>query len=106
MMDRTTRADGYGGYKTTYTEGAEIMVAYTFDDSTAARIAQQEGVENRYTLTTSKAVVLRFQDIVKRQRDGKLFMITSDGNDNKTPETSSLDIRQVEAKEVRELPNE
>ena len=99
IMDKATSADGYGGYKETYTEGAEIMVAYSLDTSTQARVAQQQGVANRYTLTTRKNIVLKFPDVVKRARDGKLFRVTSDGNDNATPNSATLDIRQVEAEE-------
>lgn len=99
VMDKATTLDGYGGIKETYTEGAEIMVAYSLDTSTQARIAQQQGISNRYTLTTRKNVVLKFPDVVKRARDGKLFRVTSDGYDNAPPDTSTLDIRQVEAEE-------
>lgn len=99
IMDKTTSPDGYGGYKETYIEGAEIMVAYSLDTSTQARVAQQQGVTNRYTLTTRRNIVLKFPDIVKRARDGKLFRVTSDGNDNATPNSATLDIRQVEAEE-------
>lgn len=106
IMDKITRPDGYGGVKTTYEEGAEIEVAYTFDDSTQARIAQQEGVTNRYTLTTKKNIILRNNDVIKRVKDGKYFMVTSDGDDNATPASSSIPIRQVEAKQWEIPANE
>lgn len=99
IMDKATRPDGYGGFIETYTDGAEIMIAYSLDTSTQARVAQQQGISNRYTLTTRKSVVLKFPDIIKRARDGKLFKVTSDGNDNATPDSATLDIRQVEAEE-------
>lgn len=99
IMDKQTTPDGYGGVNTTWTEGAEIMIAYSFDDSTQARIAQQEGVTNRYTLTTRKSVVLRFPDVVKRAKDGKTFRVTSDGDDNSTPSSTNLNLRQVEAEQ-------
>lgn len=99
IMDKTTVPDGYGGYKSVYVEGAEIKVAYSFDVSTQARIAEQEGVTNRYTLTTKKNINLQYHDVVKRLRDGKVFRITSDGDDNVTPNTSGLNLRQVEAEE-------
>jgi len=105
IMDKTTAPDGYGGVKTVYVLGAEIKVAYSFDDSTSARIAMQEGVSNRYTLTTRKNVNLQYRDVIKRARDGKMFRVTSDGDDNLTPATSSLNMRQVEAEEW-EIPNE
>lgn len=99
IMDKTTGPDGRGGVITTYKEGAEIKVAYSFDTSTQARIAEQAGTENRFILTTKKAINLQYHDVVKRDRDGKIFRITSDGDDNYTPASSSLDIRQVEAEE-------
>lgn len=106
IMDKRSVPDGYGGTKPVYTEGAEIMVAYSFDNSTEARIAQQEGVENRYTLTTRRNVNLQYHDVVKRSRDNKVFRVTSDGDDNYTPSTSSLDMRQVEAEEWEIPANE
>lgn len=99
IMDKTTSPDGRGGVITTYKEGAEIKVAYSFDTSTQARIAEQAGTENRFILTTKKAINLQYHDVVKRDRDGKIFRVTSDGDDNYTPASSSLDIRQVEAEE-------
>lgn len=99
IMDKTTASDGRGGTITTYKEGAEIKVAYSFDTSTQARIADQAGTSDRYTLTTKKSVNLQYHDVVKRDRDKKIFRITSDGDDNYTPSTASIDMRQVEAEE-------
>lgn len=99
IIDKVTTPDGYGGVKTTYTKGAEILVAYSFDSSTEARIASVAGTNNRFTLLTRKSVILRFPDIVQRDRDGKYFRITSDGDDNRTPASAGLDLRAVEAEE-------
>ena len=99
IIDKTTVPDGYGGVKTSYKEGAEIMVAYSFNSSTEARIASQQGTDNRFTLFTKKSVILRFPDIVKRVSDGKYFRVTSDGDDKRTPNSAGLDLRAVEAEE-------
>lgn len=99
IMDKTTTLDDYGSVKTVWKEGAEIMAAYSFNTSIEARIASQQGVNNRYTIMTKKAVVLQYQDVVKRSSDGKYFRITSDGKDNKTPNTAALNLRAVEAEE-------
>lgn len=104
IMDKQSMPDGRGGIITRYVEGAEIMVAYSFDTSVEARIGEKSGAENRYTLTTRKSVNLQYHDVVKRSYDGKIFRITSDGDDNYTPMSSSLNMRQVEAEEW-ELPN-
>lgn len=99
IMDKRSVLNEYGGTDSYYEEGALIKVAYTLDTSTAARIAAQEGIKNRYTLTTRKAVILKAPDVLKRVRDGKIFRVTSDGSDNNTPDSAGLDIRQVEAEE-------
>jgi hypothetical protein len=99
IMDKTTTPDGYGGVITTYTTGAEILVAYSFNTSTEARIAAVQGANNRFTLLTKRSVILRYNDIVKRHRDGKYFRVTSDGDDNRTPNAAGLDLRAVEAEE-------
>lgn len=99
IMDKTTADDGYGGVKTTWKIGAEILVAYSFDSSTEARIAAQQGTKNRFTLYTRKNVILRFPDVVKRDSDGKYFRVTSDGDDRRTPNSAGLDLRAVEAEE-------
>lgn len=99
IMDKTTTLDDYGSVKTVWKEGAEIMAAYSFNSSTEARIAAQQGVKNRFTILTPKSVVLRFPDVVKRDADGKYFRITSDGTDNRTPNGAGLDLRAVEAEE-------
>lgn len=105
IMDKTTELDEYGSVRTVYKEGAEIKVAYSFNSSTEARIGAQLGANNRFTLMTKRSVLLRFQDVIRRDRDGKTFRVTSDGDDNKTPETAGLNLRAVEA-EQWEIPSD
>lgn len=104
IIDKTTAPDGRGGVITRYVEGAEIKVAYSFDTSVESRVAEKDDALNRFTLTTKQSINLQYHDIVKRDRDGKIFRVTSDGDDNKTPASSPLDMRQVEAEEWS-LPN-
>jgi hypothetical protein len=99
ILDKSTEPDGRGGVITQYTDGAEILAAYSFNTSTEARVGQSAGANNRYTITTRQSVILQFHDIVRRESDGKIFRVTSDGKDNKTPASSGLNIRQVEAEE-------
>ena len=99
IMDKSTESDGYGGYRTVYSEGAEFQAAIVFDTSIQARVAEKQGVTSLYTVTTSKALVLQYHDIFKRMRDNKVFRITSDGDYKFTPASSTLDMRQVTAEE-------
>ena len=99
LMDKRTVADGYGGYISTWEEGATFEAAITFDTSMEARTAEQSGVTSLYTVTTSKALTLEYHNVFKRQRDSKVFRVTSDGDDKFTPASASLNMRQVTAEE-------
>jgi hypothetical protein len=66
-----------------------------------ARIAEAQGVKSLYTITTTKNVNLQFHDVFKRVSDNKIFRVTSDGDDNKTPASASLNMRQVTAEEFK-----
>ena len=99
MLDRTTGKDSYGSLTRTWTESAEILAAAVFDSSMQARIGGVQGVTSLYTITTPRIVTLEYHDVIKRVSDGKIFRITSDGDDKKTPPSASLDMRQVTAEE-------
>ena len=83
---------------------AEFDAAIVFDTSIDARRAEAEGVKSLYTVTTSRVMTLEFHEVFRRQRDGKIFRVTSDGDDKYTPRSTPLDMRQVTAEEWR-LPN-
>lgn len=95
--------DGEGGIKITYTEGAAFNAAATLDSSMQAKIAEAQGVTSLYTVTTRRNLNLQYHEIIKRKRDSKIFRITSDGDDKKTPASAGLDMRQVSAEEY-DLP--
>lgn len=99
LLDKRTTSDGYGGYVTTYVDGAQFSAAIVLNSSMEARRAQQEGVTALYTVTTSKALNLQFHDVFRRSRDNKVFRVKSDGDDKKTPASAMLDMRQVSAEE-------
>ena len=99
MLDRSTSSDGYGGFTSAYTEGAAFQAAIILDSSLQARVAAVQGVTGLYTITTKKAVNLQFHDVLRRVSDGKVFRVTSDGDDKKTPASASLNMRQVSAEE-------
>lgn len=101
MIDKTTAPDGYGGFEAVWKEGAEFSAAIVLDTSMQARIAESQGVKNLYTITTPKSINLQFHDVFRRESDGKIFRVTSDGDDKKTPASASLNMRQVSAEEWR-----
>lgn len=105
MLDKITGPDGYGGITAHWTDGASFTATATFDTSMQARVADQQGVTSLYTITTEKNINLQYHDVLRRASDGKIFRVTSDGDDKKTPSSAKLNMRQVTAEEW-ELPNE
>ena len=85
FMEKNRQPDGEGGFITIWSEGAEFKASITFDSSMQARIADKQGVKSLYTVTTGKNAILEYHDVIKRIRDGKIFRITSDGDDKQTP---------------------
>lgn len=99
IMDKTTVPDGYGGVTTVYKAGASIQAAIVYDSSLQARTASVQGVKDLYTITTRRNVVLQFHDVIRRERDGKILRVTTDGKDKETPQGAGLDMRVVNAEE-------
>lgn len=99
MLDKITVDDGMGGYTRQWKDGAAFSAAVVFNNSMEARRAQKEGVTSLYTVTTSRAVTLEYHDVFRRERDKKVFRVTSDGDDQYTPASAGLDMRQVTAEE-------
>lgn len=99
MLEKTRTSDGEGGFITEWTEGVQFQAAITFDNSIQGRIAEKQGVTSRYTITTNKSAKLEFHDVIRRLRDGKIFRITSDGDDVQTPKSASFQFLQVTAEE-------
>lgn len=99
LMEKHREPDGEGGYTTEWLEGVIFQAAITFDTSMESRIAEKQGVLSRYTITTNKSARLEYHDVVKRLSDGKIFRITSDGDDKVTPDRASFRFLQVTAEE-------
>ena len=99
IVDKVKVSDGYGGTIDSWSEGVEIKAAAVLDSSAEMRVAMAEGVKASYTVTTQKNVNLQYHDVIKRQRDNKIFRITSDGDDKYTSAASTLNMRQVTAEE-------
>ena len=72
-----------------------------FNNSLEAKQAEAMGVTSVYTLTTKRSTILEYHDVLRRESDGKIFRVTSDGDDNFTPQSATLDMRQVSCEEWR-----
>lgn len=99
MLDKKRVPDGEGGYITEWSESVPFDAAITFDSSLSARAAAKQGVTSLYTVTLPRGFKLDFHDVFKRLSDGKIFRVTSDGDDKHTPERATFQFSQVTAEE-------
>lgn len=99
MLDKTTVDDGIGGYERVLVAGAKFDAAMSLDDSVQAQTAMAAGVKGVYTVITKRNINLQFHDVFKRLSDEKVFRVTTDGDDKKTPPTAGLNMRSVRAEE-------
>lgn len=99
FLEKTRKPDGEGGYINTWNEGVGFDATAEFSTSIEARIADKQGVTSLYTITMRKGVLIEYHDVIKRLSDGKIFRITSDGDDKKTPKAATFQVQQVTAEE-------
>lgn len=99
ILDKQSYEDGLGGYAVRYVDGAEIDISVRYDSSLETEEAKAQGTTAVYGFLTPKAVNLQYHDVLRRKSDNKIFRITSDGDDSKTPDSSSIDSRAVTAEE-------
>lgn len=103
ILDKITSTSTFGGYDAVYVDGATIQASIYVMSPQEILAAQASQSKARYTILTSKAVNLQYHDVLRRESDGKIFRITTDGDDEKTPKSAGLNLRKVEAEEW-ELP--
>ena len=86
--------DGYGGYKTVWTEGATITGALAPTSQNQVTIAGAEGEKTTHTLVVPRDKVLDFHEVLKRQSDGLTFRVTSTDGGTFTPGSAGLDLKR------------
>lgn len=99
VINKSIVDDGYGGTTVVWTDGVTIKGAIVFDASTQMKVAQAMGVTSAYTFTVKKNVELDYHTVLRRESDKKIFRLTSNSDDKKTPEEAALNMRQYSAEE-------
>ena len=99
LVEKVRVPDGEGGWSTTWSDGMPFRAAITHDTTLQARVAEAEGMRSTYTVTTDKSMPLDFHDVFRRNSDGQVFRVTSDGTDRRTPESATFQVSQVSAEE-------
>ena len=99
LVEKTKAPDGESGFTQVWPEGAPFDAAIVTDNSMEARVGQKAGVTSVYTVTVKPGLGLEYHDVFKRVSDSKIFRVTSDSDDKKTPKVSTFQFEQVTAEE-------
>lgn len=99
ILNKAVVDDGYGGVITTWSPGATIQAAIVHNTSVQQQIAQEMGSTSAYTLTVRKDIELDYHTVLKRKSDDRIFRLTSNSDDKKTPKSAGLNMRQYTAEE-------
>lgn len=97
LLERTRIPDREGGFDVKWVDGVTIFASVTMDSTAQVQIAEAQAVSSTYTVTTDRAVRLEYNDVFRRESDGKIFRVISDAGDKVSPDGSGLDIAQVTA---------
>lgn len=98
-MVRTSVPDGESGTRGAWAEGEEIPAVARFTESVETRTGAAAGVSSRYKITVPRSVPLQYHEVLKRVSDGKIFRVTSDGDDVIPPTVATFTFCQVTAEE-------
>ena len=99
LIEKKRVPDGEGGFTTSWTDGAEFNAAVVCDQSMQARAEEKQGVTSLFTVTCEPNAKLEYHDVFRRLSDGKIFRVTSDGDDVQTPKRATFQFSQVTAEE-------
>lgn len=97
MMDKTTVGDGMGGFTMQWVEGATFDAVIRKDSAPEQVVAQQQGVNEMFTVIVERTVPLEYYDVFKRLSDGAIFRLTSNTKDATAPAMSTARIAKATA---------
>ncbi len=85
--------DGAGGYKTTWTEGAEFKVCLSVDASMEARKAEKEGVKSVYSALVGKDVNIKYGNYFRDKSTDITYRVTSNPDEKQAPQSSTFNFK-------------
>lgn len=97
MIEKRAVPDGMGGFTRAWVDGAEFQAVIRKDESIEAKLAEQQGVTEVYTIVVQKGLPLDYHDVVRRNATGEIFRVTSNVADKQAPDASTIGIARVSA---------
>lgn len=101
MLEKTSEPDGEGGRISVWRETVPFRAAIVLSTSLEALTAQAQGVTSLYKVHFYREIALEYHEVFKRLNDGKIFRVTADSEDVKSPLQSTINMSTVTAEEWR-----
>lgn len=102
LMLYTRIPDGEGGYTHVWEEGLRFEAHKATVSTGETIIAQAQGVASVYSILIPDDLPLRYHDVI-RCEDG-YFRITSEPNEKKAPNMSTLNMKYCTMEKLKVLP--
>jgi head-tail adaptor len=97
LLEKTRVPDGEGGWETAWVDGPTFEATITHASSIEARVAESEGMASTFTVWLEKGTPLDFHDVFRREKDGQIFRVTSQGGDEESPDRATFQLMHVSA---------
>lgn len=97
ILNKAIVSDGYGGYRVTYTEGAEFDAIITENSSVEAQVAAVTTEKTFYGIKTRRNVPLEYNTVFRRA-SGETYRITA-SQAMDSPSFSAMDMKALTAEE-------
>ena len=102
---QTTVEDGAGGHRTTWTDSDSFYASIVEKSHTEPENAEKKRSKAFYDVFLQRMENIRYHDVFRRVSDGKIFRVTSNPDDKKTPLSAHMSFAIVTAEEWR-LPDD
>ena len=104
-LHQTTERDGAGGHRTTWTAGETFYASIVEKSHTEPENGERKHAKAFYDVFLQRMEGIRYHDVFRRVSDGKIFRVTSNPDDKKTPLSANISYAIVTAEEWR-LPDD
>lgn len=101
MLVHTSKPDGAGGQRKTWGEGETFDPAIVEKTQTEPENGEKKQAKAFYEIYVPRTMQIKYHDVFRRLSDGRVFRVTSNPDDKRTPLCATFSFAVVTAEEWR-----
>ena len=105
MLNFTAQPDGAGGFRKAWREGMTFYPAIVEKTQTEPENGEKKQAKAFYEIYVPRYTQIKYHDVFRRLSDGRVFRVTSNPDDKRTPLCATFSFAVVTAEEWR-LPDD